>query len=716
MHACPDQIIAKILSHYPGEKTDLIEKAFSYIEGTFAGMAAPERELRLAHAVAVSELLADLNMDETTVIAGLLHDASHGDGHIPPEIEELCGEDLAKMLASLSRLLHVHYCTGGPQQPENFRRLVLSLAQDVRVVMVLLAHQIDLMKHLEQSSQEQRATAAIETLHVYAPLANRLGIYRLKSELEDLGIKYSNPHEYADIVSRIGKTRDELEEYIVEAKESLATLLADNAIKGEVHGRTKHIFSIYSKMVDQNIPFEKVYDRVAFRIVTVDVRDCYAALGVVHAKWTPIPGRFKDYIALPKANLYQSLHTSVIGLRGQPMEVQIRTFEMHRVAEDGIAAHWRYKEKRGQSNSDRVFESLRQLVESPGESGGEGGEEGEGGEFIEKITGEFFPDVIFVFTPAGEVLELPKGSTPIDFAFGVHSQVGMRCTGAKVNDRMVAINHQLSNGDRVEIITSKTQTPSGDWLEFAKSNRARNRIRSWIRTEQRQRSLALGRDVCEREFRKVGKSFSKAIKEGLLLAVSERLGMNKADEVLEAVGFGKMSGRQVLERVYPEFERKEEEAPKRAPKPKKRSRGIVIKGVGDTMTRFAKCCHPLPPEDVVGFITRGMGLTVHSAKCANLLRSDPDRRVDVEWGMDEDAEHPINIRVSCVNNKGMLANITQVLSNQDVNISKADVKIPEPGRADCFFEIMVKDMGDLDRVFRAIQSLKGVFNTVRLRS
>ncbi len=705
-----ESILREVSVRHPDGRVDAIRRAYDYawrVLGTPTARTLENERIFLE----TCAILADLNMDEVT-LASVLLSPFVSDKKRVKEIEEEFSAEIVRMSESVSRLADFRYSSGARADAENFRRLVLSMARDVRVVMIVLAGRLRLMRDLTGSDPDRERTLAFETLEIYAPLANRLGIYKLKSELEDLGLKHTEPQTYADIEARLGKGRTESEEYIREVKGVLVGILAEHHIKGNVNGRTKHIFSIHKKMIEQNIPFDRVYDRIAFRIIVEELKDCYAVLGAVHAKWTPLPGRFKDYIALPKPNLYQSLHTTVMGPRRQPMEVQIRTVEMHRVAEEGIAAHWRYKEKRLADQQDRVFQWLRKLVETSRETGDDKA-------FAEEVQSEFYPDTVYVFSPAGDVLELPKGSTPVDFAFNVHSQVGMTCVGSKVNDRMVPLDHVLKNGDRVEIITSKNQTPSSDWLEFVKSTKAKNRIRQWIRSEQRKRAMELGDEMCDREFRKVGRSFPKAVRDGLLDQVYERLGFNKPEEVLEAVGYGKLNARSVLEKIYPEYEQKEQketEEPKRPRKEIKGRKGIVIRGVGDTMVRFAKCCNPLPMEPIVGFITRGQGLTVHTADCPNMVRADPDRRIEVEWGVGTDTEHRVKIRVACADKKGMLANITQALAANDVNVNHAEVKTFVVGRAECTFDITVTDLNELNRILRTIQSLKDVYSVQRLKS
>ena len=657
-------------------------------------------------------MLAELHMDDLTVACGLLHHRVAEEPVALATVKEQFGDEAASVLEGLAKISGVTYSSSKSKQAESFRRLILAMAKDMRVVIIRLAHRLHEMRSPHPASQGTRERIGREALDIYAPLANRLGIHRLKSELEDLGLAWTHPEVYADLEQRSQKRMAERDAYISGVRHILEQILEQNNIQGSVSGRPKHLYSAYRKMLDQGIGFDKVYDFIAFRIIVGELRDCYGMLGAIHGRWTPVPGRFKDYVALPKPNLYQSLHTTVIGPRGQPIEVQIRTEEMHRIAEEGIAAHWRYKEKRDAPGpEDRVFEWLRQVVDTHQEIL-------DPQEFLESIKVELYPDVVFVFSPAGDLMELPKGSTPVDFAYAVHSQVGERCVGAKVNDRMVPLSHRLKNGDRVEITTSKNHTPSADWLEFVQTSRARNKVRQWIKAQQRERSIEQGRDACEREFRKAGRSFSKAWKETDMLAVAQQFGFNRGEEILEAVGYGKLTGRQILGKVYPSQEEpeKEPEEPKRGGKVEAPRTGIVIQGVGDTMVRFARCCNPLPGESVMGFVTRGQGLTVHTVDCANMRRLDPERRIEVAWGGAEAAAHPVKIRVYCEDRKGILAAITQTLAGFDVNVSRADVRTTAHGLAECSFEILVENLDRLRKILGSIKNLKGVSRVVRIKT
>lgn len=708
MHRLPE-ILEKVQRYNPDASTELLTKAYVFSGKVHRGQTRLSGEPYLIHPLAVAEILAELHMDEVTVASGLLHDTVEDTLTTLEELREHFGDEVAGLVEGVTKLAKVSYSSRREEQAENFRRLVLTMARDVRVVMVKLADRLHNMRTLHFLPRLRQQQVAQETLDIYAPLANRLGIHRVKSELEDLGFRYTQPEVYEDLAHRVEVRLAEREQYIEEVKLVLGALLADHGIAGRVSGRPKHMLSVYRKMLDQGIPFEKVYDLIAFRLIVENLRDCYAVLGAIHAQWTPIPGRFKDYIALPKPNLYQSLHTTVIGPQGQPMEVQIRTEEMHRIAEEGIAAHWRYKEKRAAVGAeDKIFQWLRQLVESHKEIG-------DAQEFFESVKVDLFPDVVYVFTPAGDVIELPRGSTPVDFAFAVHSKVGEQCVGARVNDRMVPLEHRLKNGDRVDIITSKNHTPSADWLDFVATAKARTKIRAWIKTKQRERSIELGRDILDREFRKAGKSLPKALREGELEPVAPKFGFNKVEELLEAVGYGRLPARHVLTRLHPELEREVEE-PKKPRKERRAPKGIVIRGVGDAMVRFARCCNPLPGEPVVGFVTRGHGMAVHTEDCPNVRKLDPERRVNVEWGQGETAAHPVKIRVECTDRKGMLASLTQTLAQFDANVVKADVRTHVVGQAECNFEVLVENTDRLQKILGAIQGLKGVNRVVRVKT
>ncbi len=546
-------------------------------------------------------------------------------------------------------------------------------------------------------------------------MAHRLGIESIKSELEELALQYLHPDIYKDLQKKLAKRERERERYVGEVVRIITKKLYEYGITAEVTGRPKKISSIYEKMQTQNLDFKQVYDLIGFRIIVNSYKECYEALGIIHFMWTPVPGKFKDYINLPKANMYQSLHTTVIGHYGETIEIQIRTDEMHRVAEDGIAAHWKYKEgKLVQEDEETQFRWLRQLLEWQKDLK-------DNREFLETIKVDLYPNDVYVFTPKGEVKEFPRGSTPVDFAYTIHTDVGHRCIGAKVNNRIVPLTYQLQSGERVEILTASNHKPSKDWLNFVQTSRAKAKIRQWIKTEQREQSVALGRTICEKDFRKFDLNFSKLLKSGEMARVATDFSFHEVDDLLAAVGYGKISANQVIGRLVPSEKLEKEKAReetrlarliKRVTK--KPHDAIVVKGVEDVMIRFAGCCNPVPGDRVVGYITRGRGVTVHAADCGSVLSDDSERRVDVEWDLGKDYSHPVRIRVVSSDRKGLLADISSSLTSHKANIVNAQV-ITQEDRAIGTFQIEIRDLKHLQQITRSLEKVKGVLQVKRLR-
>jgi GTP pyrophosphokinase len=572
------------------------------------------------------------------------------------------------------------------------------------------------MRTLEFQPEPKQRSIARETMDIYAPIANRLGISWVKVELEDLSFRYLNPEIYFELVRKISLKKQEREAFVEEAKAIIFEKLAEHGIAGEVSGRSKHLFSIYRKMEKRNVEFEDIYDLIAIRILVNDLRECYEVLGVIHSSWKPIPGRFKDYIAMPKGNMYQSLHTTVIGPHGDRMEVQIRTQEMHNVADAGIAAHWKYKEGKGYDEKDvKRFAWLRQLLEWQQELQ-------DSREFMDSVRVDLFPEEVYVFTPKGDVKGYPKGSTPIDFAYSVHTDVGHRCVGAKVNGKLVPLKYELKNGDIVEVITSPHHTPSKDWLKIVRSSRARNKIRTWIKTEERKRSIVLGREICEKEFRKYSVNLQKIQKSGDFKRVAAEFGFAGDEDLLAAVGYGKISAGQIIGKILPHekiqerAEHKESRLTAVINKLKgKSSSAVEISGVDDVLVRFGKCCNPVPGDEIIGFITRGKGVTIHTADCQLALESDPERRIDVAWSKGKSSVLPVKIRVLCHDVKGILANITMAITNSEANIASAHIQSTVDQRGENIFEVNVVDLSHLQRVMNAIMKVKGVIKVERLK-
>jgi GTP pyrophosphokinase len=599
------------------------------------------------------------------------------------------------------------------REAENFRKMIVAMANDIRVILIKLADRIHNMRTLAFLPPEKQKRIAQETLDIYAPLANRLGISKIKIELEDLSFKYLQPEAYEELVRNITQRRIEREAYVNELIEIVKCHLAEQKYKGEVKGRPKHFYSIYQKMLKQGISFEDVYDLIAIRIITDSKVNCYAILGLIHSLWTPVPGRFKDFIGVPKSNLYQSLHTTVIGPKGERVEFQIRTDEMHRLAEEGIAAHWRYKERSPISQrEEQQFAWIRQLLEWQRDVP-------DAKEFMETVKGDLFPDVVYVFTPRGDVKELPQGSTPVDFAYSVHTDIGHQCVGAKVNGKMVPLKHVLQNGDKVEVTTQTGHTPSRDWLKYVKTSKARTRIKAWLKTEERRRSILLGKELLEKDLRKHDLQPSKIFKSDELIAIANEMSHNGLDDLLAAIGYGKVSAHMVANKLAPEKPHVEPIPRKPPPKTAKPSGGgMKISGMDNMMIHLSKCCNPVPGDKVIGFITRGRGVSVHTADCPNVgeLTFDKERLIEVSWGDLQSTAHAVKISVQTEDKPGLLASVSSTISAAEANITHAEAITGQDGRATLNFTIDIKDVEHLNRIIKNIESIKGVLQVKRVKT
>jgi guanosine-3',5'-bis(diphosphate) 3'-pyrophosphohydrolase len=665
-----NDIVEKVTSYLPEADVELIKRAYVYSAKVHAGQLRSSGEPYLSHPLEVAGILADIRLDVPSVVTGLLHDAVEDTLATLDEIEALFGKEIALLVDGVTKISQLPFNSKIEEQAESFRKLILATAKDIRVVLVKLADRLHNMRTLEYLSEDRRKRIAKETFEIYAPLAHRLGIYWMRTELEDLSFRFLNPEEYEKLSKLIAKKKKEWGKYVEEVKSILSKKLMEFGIKAEITGRFKHIYGIYKKMQEQNLEFDQVYDVIAFRIITSSLRECYEALGAVHSAWKPVPGRFKDYIALPKGNGYQSLHTTVIGPFGERMEIQIRTQRMHEVAEYGIAAHWKYKEgKIDTVESDQIYASLRQLLEWKDIK--------DPTEFLEAIKGELIPNMVYVFTPKGDLKELPNGATPVDFAYSIHTEVGNHCTRARINGKIVPLDYRLRSGDTVEIITSPDKHPSRDWLKFVITSRAKTKIRSWFRNEEREQSKVVGKSICERKFKQHGLDFQKMLRNGELETALAELKFKDIDEFYLAVGFGKVSVADLLKRILPK-EKLEHPSEKESRLEKiirtltrSSKSGVLIRGYDDIMIRFGNCCTPLPGETIVGYITRGRGITIHKYDCSQLLDVDPARKVDVEWDRNFREPRPAKIAVVCADRPGMLSSITRSIASSDVNISKA---------------------------------------------
>jgi guanosine-3',5'-bis(diphosphate) 3'-pyrophosphohydrolase len=711
-----NDILDKVSSYNPTADLNIIRKAYVYCAKVHQGQTRLSGEPYIIHPMEVAGLLADLRLDVPSIVTGFLHDTIEDTLATYEELVEMFGEEVALLVDGVTKISKIHFKTKEESQAENFRKMLLAMANDIRVILVKLADRLHNMRTLEFQPELKQRSIARETMDIYAPIANRLGISWVKVELEDLSFRYLNPEIYFELVRKISLKKQEREAFVDEAKAIIFEKLAEHNIVGEVSGRSKHLFSIYRKMEKRNVEFEEIYDLIAIRILVNDLRECYEVLGVIHSSWKPIPGRFKDYIAMPKGNMYQSLHTTVIGPHGDRMEVQIRTHEMHNVADAGIAAHWKYKEGKGYDEKDvKRFAWLRQLLEWQQELQ-------DSKEFMDSVRVDLFPEEVYVFTPKGDVKGYPKGSTPIDFAYSVHTDVGHRCVGAKVNGKLVPLKYELKNGDIVEVITSPHHTPSKDWLKIVKSSRARNKIRTWIKTEERKRSVVLGREICEKDFRKYSVNLQKIQKSGDFKKIAAEFGFAGDDDLLAAVGYGKISAGQIIAKILPgekiqeRAEHKESRLTAVINKLKgKSSSAVEISGVDDVLVRFGKCCNPVPGDDIIGFITRGKGVTIHTSDCQLALESDPERRIDVAWNRDKSSVLPVKIRVLCHDVKGILANITMAITNSEANISSAHIQSTIDQRGENTFEVNVVDLTHLQKVMNAIMKVKGVIKVERLK-
>ncbi len=711
-----DQILSEVAGYHPSADLALIRRAYTFAAEAHDGQTRKSGDPYVTHPLAVAQVIAELKLDVSSVCAGLLHDCVEDTSATVDQIGDIFGKEVAFLVDGVTKLGKLPYSTREEQQAENFRKMLLAMARDIRVILVKLCDRLDNMRSLNHLPPEKQERIATETMQIYAPLANRLGIQWVKIELEDLAFKYLNTGEYDQLAADVAKTRAERLEYIHTVEKTIQKEMADHGVPCEVMGRAKHLWSIYQKMKRTQRPFEDIHDAIGFRVITDSQMHCYHALGVAHQTWTPIPGRFKDYIALPKPNLYQSLHTAVIGPRGERIEVQIRTQEMNLVAEHGIAAHWKYKEgKPVAADDDKKFAWLRQLMESQKELR-------DPTEFLESVKIDLFGDEVYVFTPGGDVKALPKGSCPIDFAYAVHSSVGDHCSGARVNGMIVPLRYQLRNGDTIEIITSPNQKPNKDWLKLVKTTRARTKIRYLLRTEQRDKAIALGTDLIDKAMRKAGTTVSRAEKQ--LQAAARELKCVNTDELIIQVGYGKITAQQVVDAALPDakgagvapVEKAESLLKTLMRKVTRRtsSSGIKVAGEDDVLVRFAKCCSPLPGDPVVGFITRGRGVTVHRRDCDKGLDLDPERRIDVDWDGTSNAQHEVAIQVLCADKPGLLAHISQSFTDQSVNISQAHCRATEDGRAVNTFHALVRDLDQLKGVIRSLSRIKGVYSVDRV--
>lgn len=714
-----------ILSYYPDVNIGTIDKAYEFAKKAHEGQKRSSGDPYIIHPTEVAITLAEMRLDIATIITGLLHDTVEDTGVTLENIEKEFGKDVAELVDGVTKLSRITFRTTEEKQAENFRKMLIAMAKDIRVILVKLSDRLNNMRTLEHLAPEKQKRIAQETLDIYAPLANRLGISWIKIELEDHCLRYLHNEVYEKLAQKVERKKSERDKFIEDFIELLREKLEEYEIHAQIAGRAKHFYSIFKKMERRKLDFDQIHDIIAFRIVVENITECYKALGVIHAAFKPVPGRFKDYIAMPKANSYQSLHTTVIGPEGDRIEIQIRTTEMNSVADGGIAAHWRYKEGRFGLRSKDNVEWVNRLLEWHKDLS-------DPNEFLETVKIDLFEEDVFVFTPNGAVKELTHGSTPLDFAYAVHTDVGNKCTGAKVNGKIVPLKYRLKSGDTVEIITSPTQSPSKDWLKIVKSSRAKAKIRAVIKQQERDQAAETGRELLEKALKPFEMTVSRLEKSGEILKAAQFHGMRGIEELMVAVGYGRIYPERVLEQLLPKekleahlesLKPSEEEILKKNINSSKVSDSKNVITVGDQadiLIRFGRCCSPLPGDSIIGFITRGRGVTIHTANCQKALDNDQERRVDVQWNKKSltggFGRRSVKIRILCHDESGLLAVMSQTITSSQVNITSANIRTTKDKKAIALFEIEVTDIAQLARVTAALEGKKGVIAVERVKS
>ena len=715
----------------PSYDIELIEKAYDLAGKMHQGQLRKSGEPYLIHPVAVAKILAELGMDDQAIVAGLLHDVVEDTDYTTEQLREDFGDDIELLVDGVTKLGSLKYESKEERQAENLRKMFLAMSKDIRVLIIKLADRLHNLRTINYMTQDKIQEKCKETLEIYAPLAARLGIYTIKFELEDIALKYTDPEAYYNLVEQVAAKKSQREEVIQTVIEEIKDGLSDLNLHYDIMGRSKHFYSIYRKMKMQNKQIDEIFDLTAVRIIVDSIKDCYAVLGIVHTLWKPIPGKFKDYIAMPKPNMYQSLHTTVIGDNGDPFEIQIRTYDMHKIAEYGIAAHWKYKEginKNNNENEEVKLAWLRQTLEWQKDMN-------DPKEFMETLKMDLFASQVYVFTPQGEVVELPAGSTPLDFAFKIHSAVGYKCVGAKVNGKIVPIDTTLKNGNIVEIITSNNSSgPSTDWLKIAKSSSARNKIRQWIKKENQSDSVEKGKEMLEKYVRKKGYDSKEVLKNSYITRAYKQLNLTSADEMFaQLAAGGAFIGRvaAVLFGYYNDDKHLEEqkdasvettaaainEKAKKAQRGKKDMSGIVVKGVDNLMIRVAKCCNPVPGDDIIGFITKGRGISVHRADCANVLAMPEEERsrfIEVEWDQTKlDKSYSADISIIADDRKGLLSDISRICDDMDVNITGVNARTDKDGVVTITMTLSISNTAQMEKILRSLRSVQGVTDVYR---
>ena len=718
-----DELIARISKYHPDDDMDMVRRAYDFAEKAHAHQMRKSGDPYFCHPCAVAVILTDLMLDATTIAAGLLHDCVEDvEGVTQQEIGKLFGQEVELLVDGVTKLTQLNFASREEAQAETLRKMFLAMAKDIRVVLIKLADRLHNMRTLKYQRPERQIPIARETLDIYAPLAHRLGVYTIKWELEDLSLRYLDPEGYYELVRLVGMKRDEREQLIAQVTQELKAKLNENNIKCEIDGRPKHFYSIYKKMKSQNKTFDQINDLIAIRVLVNTQQDCYFVLGIVHTMWPQVPGRFKDYISVPKANMYQSLHTTVVN-QGRPFEVQIRTFEMHRTAEYGIAAHWRYKEGKAADELDQKLSWLRRILDWQSDAR-------DPSDFGELLKFDLFADEVFVFTPKGDVVSLPRGATPLDFAYRIHSAVGNRCIGAKVNGRIVPLASQLETGDFVEVMTSSSSHgPSRDWLNIVKTSEAKAKIRAWLKKEQREENIAHGKEMLDREAKRMGYSLSQLTRSEFVETLYRRYSVQSYEDICAMVGFGGLSTQQVLNRLVEEYkktlkpedlaavisEQKPEEAPRKPASSS--SNGVIVKGESGMLVRFARCCSPLPGDKIIGYITRGRGVSVHRADCVSLKDSgvEKDRLIEVEWENQETSgSYEAEIRILSYNRTGLLAELSVMFASMEVPVNAIAAHALKDSTFIFQVSLIIKNTQQLNKIIKELNKWPDIIEVSRM--
>jgi GTP pyrophosphokinase len=712
--------ILELLEEYnPGADFDLLRRAYVFSAREHRNQVRRSGEPYLVHPLEVAWILAELKLDTASIIAGLLHDVVEDTLTTQETVDEYFGADVGHIVAGVTKISRLKFSTKEQAQGENLRKMILAMVDDLRVILVKLADRLHNMRTLKHLSTDKQVRIARETSEIYAPIANRLGMGRFKAALEDLSFQYLEPESHLALSQTLKKRRKISGEFIEEIQSKLEDVLAEQGIDARISGRIKNVYSIYRKMKAQQIDVDQVYDYVAFRVLTGSVTDCYASLGTVHSVWRPVPGRIKDYIAMPKPNMYRSLHTSVMTGRGQPFEIQIRTYEMHRIAEEGIAAHWQYKEGRPlQADDAEKVAWLRRILDWQQELQ-------DPRDFLELVKVDLYREEVYTFTPKGKVLSFPRGATPLDFAYAIHTEVGHRCSGAKVNGKIVPLKYVLQNGDMVEILTQSSKVPSRDWLNLATTSRARSKIRTWLNATERTKSVSLGRELTDKELRKYKLSPALLQESDVTAPILKKLGLADIDDFFAAVGYGKITAHSFVTSLVPTEELKEAKPDGRVTRAVKKALGLGHRAVkvrgfdDDVMITLGRCCNPVRGEAIIGYITRGKGVTVHSTQCPNVgrLMYDPERRIEVEWDTRQDGVVVFDVKLvlTVQDRQGLLAKIVSAIADLKANIKNVEATTAEGSNAHIRVILTVKDQAHMNRVISGISRIQGVLDVIRAR-